>query len=107
MACCPSRWRGVGERSECGSRSARDPRQVLGLVFQQAMRLVALGLLFGTAGVIAMGRLVGATIFGIRPVNPLIPATACCVLAVTGMAAAYLPAARAASVDPMEALRSE
>jgi ABC-type lipoprotein release transport system permease subunit len=51
--------------------------------------------------------LLGSVTFGIRPGDPLILAGACCVLVFTGIAAAYVPAARAASVDPMQVLRSE
>jgi putative ABC transport system permease protein len=96
-------------RAEIGVRMALGAgrMEVLGLVFRQAMRLVAAGLVLGLACAVAGGRLLSAMTFGIRPGDPLVLAGACCVLLVTGMAAAYVPAARAACVDPMQALRSE
>jgi ABC-type lipoprotein release transport system permease subunit len=46
-------------------------------------------------------------LYEIRPQNPFLVASACGVMVVTSLAAAYLPAARAASVDPMLALRRD
>jgi len=96
-------------RGEIGVRIALGAgrRQVLGLVFRQAMQLVAAGLILGLASAAAVGRLLETMVSGIRQGDPVILVGACCVLAITGMAAAYAPAARAASIDPMEALRSE
>lgn len=96
-------------RGEIGVRIALGAahKEVLGLVFRQAMSLVAAGLVLGLAGAAAASRVLGTMIYGIRPGDPLILAGACCVLVITAIAAAYVPAARAASVDPMQALRSE
>jgi len=96
-------------RHEIGVRIAlgAERKQVLGLVFRQAMQLVAAGLILGLASAAAGGRLLATMMYGIRPGDPIILVCACCVLVITGMAAAYVPAARAASVDPMQALRSE
>jgi ABC-type lipoprotein release transport system permease subunit len=46
-------------------------------------------------------------VFGIRPGNPIFLVVACGVMVLTSLAAAYLPARRAAAVDPVQALRSE
>jgi ABC-type antimicrobial peptide transport system permease subunit len=96
-------------RGEIGVRIALGAgrKQVLGLVVRQAMQLVAAGLILGLAGAAAAGRLLGTVVYGIRPGDPVILAGACCVLVIAGIAAAYVPAARAASVDPAQALRSE
>jgi putative ABC transport system permease protein len=96
-------------RREIGVRIALGAgrKEVLGLVFRQAMQLVAAGLILGLASAAAGGRLLETMMYGIRPGDPAILAGACGVLVITGMAAAYIPAARAASVDPMQALRSE
>ncbi len=96
-------------RGEIGVRIALGAgrKDVLGLVFRQAMQLVAAGLILGLAIAAAGGRLLETMLYGIRPADPVILVGACCVLVITGMAAAYVPAARAASVDPMQALRSE
>jgi putative ABC transport system permease protein len=96
-------------RGEIGVRIALGAgrRAVLGLVFRQAMALVALGMLLGAAAAAVGGRLLRSAAVGVGAVDPLILLAACSVLAVVGVAAAYLPAARAAGVDPIEALRSE
>ena len=96
-------------RGEIGVRIALGAGrgQVLGLVFRQAMRLVADRLDPRLGRAAAAGRVLGSMIYGARPEDPVILAGACCALVVAGMAAAYIPAVRAASVDPMEALRSE
>ncbi len=96
-------------RREIGVRIALGAgrKEVLGLVFRQAMQLIAAGLVLGLAGALGVTRLFETMLFGIRPGDPVFLLGACCVLVITGMAAAYVPAARAASVDPMQALRSE
>jgi ABC-type antimicrobial peptide transport system permease subunit len=82
--------------------------EVLGLVFRQAVRLVAAGLLLGLAGAAAGARLLRMMLYGADPVDAVIMAIAsCCAIVITAAAAAYIPAARAACVDPTEALRSE
>ncbi len=96
-------------RSEIGVRIALGAgrMEILGLVFRQAMRLVAAGLMFGLLIAAAGGRLLRTIVYGIPFGDPVLLIVACSVLVITGMLAAYLPAARAASVDPMQALRSE
>ncbi|MBK5294089.1 MAG: ABC transporter permease [Acidobacteriia bacterium] len=96
-------------RREIGVRIALGAgrKQVLGLVFRQAAQLVAAGLILGSAGAAAAGRLMGTMVFGVHPLDPVFLAGACCTLVIASVAAAYMPAARAASVDPMQALRSE
>lgn len=98
------RHREIGVRIALGAT----PAGVLGLVVRQAMRLVASGLLLGLAGAAMGARLVRALIYGVDPsALPHLLAIGCAGIAVTGMLAACLPATRAASVEPMEALRSE
>lgn len=55
----------------------------------------------------ACGRLMESILFGVKPGDPVIVMAALGVLVITGIAAAYVPVAGAASVDPMQALRSE
>jgi putative ABC transport system permease protein len=96
-------------RGEIGVRVALGAgrKQVLGMVFRQAMLLVVAGLVFGLAGAAVVGRLLATAIHGIRAGDPVILLGACAILVLTAFAAAYVPAMRAASVDPMQALRSE
>jgi len=97
------RRREIGVRIALGAARADVLRMVLG----GAMRLVAAGLVLGCAGATLVSRLLAAVVFGIRPGDPMIIASACSMMVITGLAAAYQPASRAASVDPMQTLRSE
>jgi ABC-type antimicrobial peptide transport system permease subunit len=71
------------------------------------MRLVAAGLILGSACAAAVERLIGTLIFGAPPANAVLLVGGCAILVFAAAAAACLPAMRAASVDPMQALRSE
>jgi ABC-type antimicrobial peptide transport system permease subunit len=71
------------------------------------MLLVAAGVVLGLAGAFAAGQVLTNMLYGVSPHNPLLLAIACCAITVTAGLAAYLPARRAASIDPMQALRSE
>lgn len=81
--------------------------EVLGLVLGRAARLVLIGLVLGLAGALVVGRLINQLLFGVSPASPVLLTSACLVLALTAAAAAYLPARRAASIDPVRALRAE
>jgi ABC-type lipoprotein release transport system permease subunit len=74
---------------------------------KDAMRMVAVGLALGVAGAVAAQRLLESVAFGIRPGDASFVSVASCLLVVASLAAAYIPALRAASVDPMQTLRSE
>jgi putative ABC transport system permease protein len=97
------RTRELGVRIAMGASS----REILGMVLKKAMLLVLVGIGIGLGGVLAAGRLVRGMLFVVGAGNPALPAAACCVVALTAALAAYLPARRAASTDPMQALRSE
>jgi ABC-type antimicrobial peptide transport system permease subunit len=96
-------------RREIGVRIALGAgrREVLGLVLREAMQLVVVGLTLGLVGAVGAERLLKSIIFGVRPDDVSMVTVACCVIVITSMTAAFVPAARAASVDPMQALRSE
>ncbi|MGJ5819754.1 ADOP family duplicated permease [Paludibaculum fermentans] len=82
-------------------------QEVLGLVLRRATRLVITGLVLGLAGALAVGRLISQLLFGVSPASPVLLTAACLVLALTAASAAYFPARRAASIDPVRALRAE
>jgi ABC-type antimicrobial peptide transport system permease subunit len=96
-------------RREIGVRIALGAgrRDVIGIVLRRAVLLVMPGLILGSAGAFAAGRLLGSVALGVAAGIPIVVAGACCVMAITAAVAAFVPAARAAAVDPMQALRSE
>jgi predicted permease len=79
--------------------------QVVRLTARRALQITIVGTLVGGALAIAVGRVMQAVLFGLIPNNLLILAPIVAVLAVATLAAAYFPARRAASIDPMSALR--
>lgn len=81
--------------------------EVLGLVLREAMQLVAASLILGLIAAAGAGRLLRAISIGIRPRDPIFIAVACVTMVIASLAAAYIPAARAASLDPIQALRTE
>jgi len=80
---------------------------VLRLVVGQAMRLTLLGMGIGLAGAYAVTRLMASLLFGVSASDPPTFVGVTLILALSALIAAWLPAERAARVDPMVALRSE
>jgi len=95
--------------SEIGIRMALGANRVhVGeMVLRGAFLQVGLGLLIGLPAAIGAGHLMTAELYGVRAWSPLVLGTTTTMLAVVTLLAAILPAQRAASVDPMEALRGE
>jgi predicted permease len=82
-------------------------RHVLGLMLTMGGRLVAMGLVIGVAASLASTRLLRSQLFGVQPADPLSYAAVAVVLGLVALVACYIPARRAAGVDPMVALRQE
>jgi len=100
----------VAQRTkEIGIRMALGARQpdVLALVMKQGMALVSLGIAAGTLLSLGMARLISGMLFGITATDPLTFAGVAALLGTVAFLANYLPAWRAAKVDPMVALRYE
>jgi ABC-type antimicrobial peptide transport system permease subunit len=76
-------------------------------VWRRATLLVAIGLIAGSAGAFGVGRLLTNLLGGIPASIPGVVAVACCAIVIASSLAALVPAGQAASVDPLEALRSE
>jgi predicted permease len=95
------RTREIGLRLALGS----EPRGVRRLVLRDAIVLTTLGGVIGGVASLALGRVVSGFLYGVRPTDPATLATAALVLIVVTVAAAYGPARRASSVDPLIALR--
>jgi len=80
---------------------------VLGLVLRQGIRLVGAGMFIGLLGAFAATRVLRGFLYEVQPLDPLTFASVVVVLAGVALIACWLPARRAARVDPMEALRRE
>jgi predicted permease len=97
------RTREIGVRLAFGARSDTILRMVVG----DALRLAAIALVAGVPLSLAVGYSLRAFLFGVTPTDPAALAGACLVLTIATLLAAYLPARRAAAVDPIVALRCE
>lgn len=100
----------VGQRTrEIGVRMAlgAQRRSVYGLVMGEAGRLVALGTAIGLASSVGLATVMRHLLFAVESWDPAILTTASTALCLSALAASYLPARRAASVDPVQVLRAE
>ena len=68
---------------------------------------MALGLIAGTAGALALGSVIGSLLFGVRPADPITIAAVLALLGGAGLLACLLPARAAAASDPARVLRFE
>jgi ABC-type antimicrobial peptide transport system permease subunit len=84
-----------------------DRLNVLKLVLSSAFLPVAVALLISIPATIAAGHAMAAQLFGVKPYDPRILLTTTIALGLAAFIAALVPARRAASVDPMRALRTE
>jgi ABC-type antimicrobial peptide transport system permease subunit len=80
---------------------------IIRLVLRQGFKLCFVGLCVGFIGALIAGRIIRTALYDISPLDPVALAVSFGVLFVTTMLACYLPARRAAKIDPMEALRYE
>ena len=92
----------IGVRMSLGA----DPAQVLRMVLREGGVLVLVGLVIGVAGSLSLARLMQGLLFGIAPNDPATLAGVAHVMAAIGVAACWVPAARAARIAPLEALRA-
>jgi predicted permease len=93
----------IGIRIALGAQASALKRLLLG----QAAVLVGVGAAIGLGGAAALTRLMGTLLFGVSALDPATYVAVCVLLVGAALAAAYLPARRAARVDPINALRAE
>jgi len=93
----------IGIRMALGARSTN----VLWLILREAMTLVLIGLALGLVASLVTSKTAKTLLFGLKPNDPLTIAMASVLLLAVAVFAGYLPARRAARVDPMTALREE
>jgi predicted permease len=99
----------VRRTKEIGIRMALGARRgnVLGMVLRDALILVLVGIVFGLPAALASAHFVSSLLFGIPPTDPLTILLATVLMATVTSLACYLPARRAARVNPLVALRYE
>jgi putative ABC transport system permease protein len=97
------RTRELGVRIALGAQK----RDVMGLVLRQAAVLAGLGIGLGLAGALAFTRVLDSLLYGVSARDPLTFATLAALLAAVALVASWLPARRAARVNPMVAIRAD
>ena len=93
----------IGVRMAIGARASAVLREVVG----RAARLVAPGVVVGLVAAVALSRLMAGVLYGVRPADAVTFAAVPALIVAVALLASYVPARRAASVSPAEALRSE
>jgi len=97
------RFREIGIRMALGA----EPRSVRWLICLEGARLVLLGIALGLAGAVGAAQAMRGLLFGVRSWDVATLAPVAGILAVAALAATFLPARRAAAVNPVDALRAE
>jgi ABC-type antimicrobial peptide transport system permease subunit len=97
------RTREIGVRMALGAQ-VRDVRTMF---LRHGLSLTAAGIVVGIGVALVLTRVMSALLFGVGPMDPITYATVASALTAVGLLAAYLPARRAARVDPVSALRAD
>ena len=97
------RTREIGIRLAIGARPGDVSRMVIG----RSLMMTGVGLACGVSGAMLLARLVESQLFGVRSADPLTVASVLVLMTLVAAAAAWIPARRAARVDPVQALRAQ
>jgi putative ABC transport system permease protein len=97
------------QRREIGIRMALGAREgdVLSHVFRNSLSMLIVGLAAGLVGAFALTRVLKSLLFSVSALDPVALSVACVLMTLIGMLAAWIPARRAAQVDPMTVLRDD
>jgi len=97
-----------GRTRELGLRVAlgANPRQIQRLVIADSLRMAAIGVPIGLAGLAVAARFASSLLLGVTPLNPIAYTLSAAAAVALALAAAWIPARRATRVDPVEALRA-
>ena len=98
-----TRTREIGIRMALGARR----EDVTQMILRQGMILALVGIVFGVAAALLLTKLEASLLYGVRTTDPIIYASVAATLLLCSLGACVLPAHRAASINPTEALRSE
>jgi predicted permease len=93
----------IGIRMALGAR----PAMVLAMVLREAAWIVAIGMIAGMAAALGMGKVVASLLYGLKSWDPATLLSSAALLGLVALGASWIPARRAAGVDPMKALRHE
>ncbi|HEY2461852.1 MAG TPA: ABC transporter permease [Candidatus Acidoferrum sp.] len=93
----------IGVRMAIGAR----PTEIVLMILRQGMGLALIGLLLGVVGAFGLTRAVKGLLFGVAPNDPITFIVVAAALALAAFGACYIPARRAALVDPLKALRAD
>ena len=92
----------IGIRMSLGADSGRVQRMIL----REGGTLLAVGLVLGVAGAVIAGRLIQGLLFGVAPSDPITFIVVAAVMGLIGIGACWLPALRAARIDPAITMRA-
>lgn len=93
----------IGIRVALGAR----PGEITGQIVRGGLALALAGVAMGVAGALLIGRALTSLLFGLPPTDPIAYAAACGLFLAVALVASWLPARRAARLDPMRALRAQ
>jgi ABC-type antimicrobial peptide transport system permease subunit len=97
------RTREIGIRGAIGATRG----QIVGMILKQGLWKSGLGIVLGLTGAFLLSRYMTSLLFGVQPTDPAVYAAVSALLIAVALLASYLPARRAAKIDPLVALRDE